>query len=55
MGVIYHAQRQVSAAGGDVKLACAPEYIASMFELMFSGVFESLPTLDAAIAAFKPS
>ena len=53
MGCVYHAKRQVSEAGGDVKLCCASDYDASMFDLMFAGIFQRFPTRDEAVAAFR--
>ncbi|MBU0507995.1 STAS domain-containing protein [bacterium] len=54
LGMLISALTTVKNAGGDLKLARATEKITSLLVITkLSSVFDSQPTLEATIAAFK--
>jgi len=54
LGVLMGLIEEVRSAGGDMKLADLPEKIFHVLDLLgFPVVFQILPTIDEAIAAFR--
>jgi anti-sigma B factor antagonist len=54
LGLLIGGASLLKNAGGMLKLACASEKIASLIKITrLENVFESYPTVDAAVASFR--
>jgi anti-sigma B factor antagonist len=53
VGVLVHSNKKVTPMGGDLRLACLNSAVYSMMELTrMHRIFESFPTVEAAVASF---
>lgn len=54
LGMLIGALTSARAAGGDVRLAGVPDRVATLLRVtQLDGVFQSFPTVEAAVASYQ--